>query len=92
MAICRPGASTRPGWMPSGRFTDHLRDALPWMGRFDVADVPGRGQPGAGEINYVHLPKVLEAEGYDGLVPFELDPVDGDSDRAARACRQVFGF
>ena len=65
MAICRPGAPTRPGWMPSGRFTDHLRDALP---------------------------RVLEAEGYDGLVPFELDPVDGDSDRAARVCRQVFGF
>ncbi len=52
------------------------------MGRFDVADVPGRGQPGTGEINFVHLRKVLEAEGYDGLVSFELDPVDGDSDRA----------
>ena len=49
--------------MPSGRFTDHLRDALPWMGRFDVADVPGREQPGTGEINYVHLRRVLEAEG-----------------------------
>ena len=100
LALCR--AVNHPGvrlafdcfhqQLSGGRLTDHLREALPWMGRFDVADVPGRGQPGTGEINYVHLRKVLEAEGYDGLVSFELDPVDGDSDRAARACRQVFGF
>ncbi len=100
LALCR--AVNHPGvrlafdcfhqQLSGGRLTDHLREALPWMGRFDVADVPGRGQPGTGEINFVHLRKVLEAEGYDGLVSFELDPVDGDSDRAARDCRELFGF
>lgn len=78
--------------LSGGRLTDNLLAALPWMGRFDVADVPGRGQPGTGEINYPHLRAVLESRGYDGPVSFELDPQGGDSDRAARACRRVFGF
>ena len=78
--------------LSGGRLTDNLLQALPWMGRFDVADVPGRGQPGTGEINFVHLRKVLEAKGYDGLISFELVPEGGDSDRAALACRRVFGF
>ncbi|MCY4650634.1 MAG: TIM barrel protein [bacterium] len=78
--------------LSGGRLTDNLLAALPWMGRFDVADVPGRGQPGTGEINYAHLRRVLEAQGYDGLVSFELVPQGGDSDRAARACRRGFGF
>ena len=78
--------------LSGGRLTDHLVEALPWMARFDVADVPGRGQPGTGEINYPHLRAVLQARGYDGVVSFELDPPKGDSDRAAQACREVFGF
>ena len=78
--------------LSGGRLTDNLLRALPWMGRFDVADVPGRGQPGTGEINFAHLRGVLESQGYDGLVSFELDPRGGDSDRAARACRRVFDF
>lgn len=78
--------------LSGGRLTDHLVEALPWMARFDVADVPGRGQPGAGEINYPYLLGVLESHGYDGLISFEMVPRDGDSDRAARACRRVFGF
>ena len=78
--------------LSGGRLTDHLREALPWMARFDVADVPGRGQPGTGEINFAHLRRVLESEGYEGLVSFEVDPVAGESDVAARACRELFGF
>ena len=78
--------------LSGGRLTDHLREALPWMARFDVADVPGRGQPGTGEINFAHLRRVLESEGYEGLVSFEVDPVGGESDVAARACRELFGF
>ncbi len=78
--------------LSGGRLTDNLIAALPWMGRFDVADVPGRTQPGTGEINYPYLRQVLESRGYDGLISFELDPEGGDSDRAASACREVFGF
>lgn len=78
--------------LSGGRLTDNLLAALPWMCRFDVADVPGRGQPGTGEINYPYLRRVLRSQGYDGLVSFELDPHGGDSDRAAQACREIFGF
>ncbi len=100
VAICR--AVDHPGvrlafdcyhqQLSGGRLTDNLLAALPWMGRFDVADVPGRTQPGTGEINYPYLRQVLESQGYDGLISFELDPKGGDSDRAALACREVFGF
>ena len=62
------------------------------MARFDVADVPGRGQPGTGEINFAHLRRVWESEEYDGLVSFEVDPGGGEGDVAARACRELFGF
>ena len=60
--------------LSGGRLTDNLVEALPWMARFDVADVPGRGRPGAGEINYPYLRGVLESRGYDGLVSFEMVP------------------
>ena len=78
--------------LSGGRLTHHLREAIAWMARFDVADVPGRGQPGTGEINFAHLRGVLESEGYDGVISFEVDPAGGDSDAAVRACRRVFGF
>lgn len=78
--------------LSGGRLTDNLIEALPWMARFDVADVPGRGSPGSGEINFAYLRTVLESQGYDGVVSFEMDPPDGESDRAARACLRVFGF
>lgn len=78
--------------LSGGRLTDNLVEALPWMARFDVADVPGRSQPGDGEINFPYLRRVLESHDYHGVVSFEMDPRDGDSDRAAQACRKMFGF
>lgn len=78
--------------LSGGRLTDHLLEALPWIARFDVADVPGRGHPGTGEINYRHLRRILESEGYEGVVSFEMDPGSGGSDQAARACREMFEF
>jgi hydroxypyruvate isomerase len=39
-----------------------------------VADSPGRGEPGTGEIHYPYLFGVLEELGYDGYVGLEYNP------------------
>jgi hydroxypyruvate isomerase len=75
-----------------GRLTDHLLHALPWTSSVHLADVPGRHQPGAGEINFHHIRRVLEGAGYDRQLTFEVIPLDGDSDAAVAAIKEVFPF
>jgi hydroxypyruvate isomerase len=75
-----------------GRLTDNLISSLPYVARVDVADVPGRHQPGTGEINYVHIRRVLEEHGFDGQVTFETVPVDGDSEAAVAAIKEIWPF
>jgi hydroxypyruvate isomerase len=72
-----------------GRLIDHLRAALPFCARVDVADVPGRGQPGTGEINFATIRRVLEEEGFEGQVTFEIVPQGGE-ERAIADLREVF--
>ena len=42
--------------------------SLPWIGEVQVADNPGRCEPGSGEINYNGVAKALKAMGYSGPV------------------------
>jgi len=44
-----------------------------------VADVPGRHEPGTGEINYIRVFEALERLGYDGWVGAEYRPLAGTS-------------
>ena len=44
---------------------------LPWIGEIQVADVPGRFQPGTGEINYINIAKALYEMGYRGPIGME---------------------
>ncbi len=41
---------------------------------FHVADVPGRHEPGTGEINYRNVFKSISESGYDGFVGLEFWP------------------
>src|SRR6056300_1360390 len=45
--------------------------AVPWMGEVQVADNPGRCEPGTGEIAYASVAQALGAMGYDGPVALE---------------------
>lgn len=74
-----------------GRLIDNLVDGLPWIASVHIADVPGRGAPGSGEINFHSLRRVLEEQGYDRQLTFEVVP-DGDPDAAVAACKAVFPF
>lgn len=44
------------------------------IGHFQVADNPGRHEPGTGEINYPYLFALLDRLGYDGWVGCEYKP------------------
>jgi hydroxypyruvate isomerase len=45
--------------------------ALPLVGEIQVADVPGRCEPGTGEISHPAIATALDRLGYDGVVALE---------------------
>lgn len=54
-----------------GNLIELLRRAGPFIGEVQVADVPGRCEPGTGEINYRAIAAALEEMGYQGTVGLE---------------------
>ncbi|MEK6301194.1 MAG: TIM barrel protein [Acidobacteriota bacterium] len=44
------------------------------IAHFHVADVPGRHEPGSGEINYANVFRSIAASGYQGFVGLEYKP------------------
>ena len=51
-----------------------LECLLPWIGHIQIADNPGRHQPGTGEINFSRLFEALDTTGYQGWVGAEYHP------------------
>ena len=72
-----------------GNLIELVRTALPHIGEIQVADVPGRCEPGTGEINYQAVARALADAGYDGTVGLEAW-ASGDSDAALEAFRAAF--
>ncbi|MGQ9491017.1 MAG: hydroxypyruvate isomerase [Anaerolineae bacterium] len=58
-----------------GELANTLRAHLERIGHIQIADNPGRGQPGTGEINYRFLFDFMDAIGYVGYVGLEYVPV-----------------
>jgi hydroxypyruvate isomerase len=52
--------------------------------------VPGRCEPGTGEINYPAIAAALVDMGYAGTVGLEAWAADGDSDRALTRFQAAF--
>jgi hydroxypyruvate isomerase len=52
------------------------------IGHIQVADVPGRNQPGTGEINFQFLLDKLARDAYEGYIGLEYRPLDGDTERS----------
>ena len=51
-----------------------IERAMPAIGRMQLADNPGRGEPGSGEINYPWLLARIDALGYRGAIGCEYRP------------------
>ncbi len=73
-----------------GNLIETVRKGLPWIGEIQVADVPGRCEPGTGEINYARIGAELKALGFDGVVGLE-GWASGDSHEALSAFIAAFG-
>ncbi len=58
-----------------GYLGEDIRRCLPKIAHVQIADNPGRHQPGTGEINYPSLLRHLERLGYAGWVGCEYDPL-----------------
>lgn len=58
-----------------GNLVKTIRNNMDRIGHVQVADCPGRHQPGTGEINYRFVLKALEETGYDGYVGLEYVPL-----------------
>jgi len=72
-----------------GNLIELVRDALPHIGEIQVADVPGRCEPGTGEINYGAIARALDAAGYAGVVGLEAW-AQSDPDAALDAFEAAF--
>ncbi len=73
-----------------GNLIELLRTCLPYVGEVQVADVPGRCEPGTGEINYPAVARALADLGYTGVVALEAF-ASGDTEVAIEAFRAAFG-
>lgn len=62
---------------------------LPWIGEVQVADNPGRCEPGTGEINYRGVALALKDMGYSGPVGLESF-ASGEEETALEAFRATF--
>ena len=57
-----------------GNLVANLREHFDHIGHVQIADSPGRGEPGTGEIHYPYVLAALEGLGYDGYVGLEYNP------------------
>jgi hydroxypyruvate isomerase len=57
-----------------GNLVANLREYIALIGHVQIADSPGRGEPGTGEIHYPYVLAVLEDLGYDGYIGLEYNP------------------
>jgi|FLYN01.1.fsa_nt_gi hydroxypyruvate isomerase len=62
-----------------GNIVNTLRRSINQIAHIQIADVPGRHQPGTGELNYPYIFSQIDAMGYDGYIGLEYNPVDGDT-------------
>ncbi len=72
-----------------GNLIELVERALPYIGEIQVADVPGRREPGTGEIRYPAVATALDRIGYGGVVGLEAW-ASADSTAALQRFRAAF--
>ena len=71
-----------------GNIIHTLNTYIDAIGYIHIADVPGRHEPGTGEINYPNVFKTLKELNYEGIIGFELTPL-GDSEEAVYRIKNI---
>lgn len=65
-----------------GNLVATLTEHAPNIAHIQVADSPGRGEPGTGEINYPFVLQAIERLGYDGWIGLEYNPTTASTDES----------
>ncbi len=72
-----------------GNLIDLVERALPFIGEIQIADVPGRQEPGTGEIHYPAIAAALRRLHYHGVIGLE-GWASGEPERALERFRAAF--
>jgi len=71
-----------------GNLVNTITNNINLIGHFHVADVPGRHEPGTGEINYCNILSRINDLEYDGYIGLEFIPLK-DSKDALRKVKEI---
>lgn len=70
-----------------GNLIEKLENNIPYLGLVHIADVPGRHEPGTGEINYENIYRKLAQLKYNRIIAMEFYPI-GDQVATLRKARE----
>lgn len=65
-----------------GNLAATIAEHLPDIAHIQIADSPGRGEPGTGEIDFGFLLARIEELGYDGWIGLEYRPSHGSTEES----------
>jgi len=68
-----------------GNLIETIRGNADILKHVHIADVPGRKEPGTGEINYANVLKAVDQVGFQGYCGFEFSPSDNSAAALMRA-------
>ena len=67
-----------------GNLVATVTEFLPRIGHIQIADSPGRGEPGTGEINFPFVLDAIEELGYEGWIGLEYNPTTQTTEDSLR--------
>jgi hydroxypyruvate isomerase len=70
--------------LEDGDLIEKFTAGIDQVAHVQIGDVPGRHQPGTGEINHANLLKAVRAAGYRGKIGLEFLPLDQDDAKAVK--------
>jgi hydroxypyruvate isomerase len=74
-----------------GNIINTLEKNIDLIGHIHIADVPGRREPGTGEINYSNIYNKLIELDYKNFAGFEYQPTNSTED-SVLSIRNIFNF
>jgi hydroxypyruvate isomerase len=70
--------------LEDGDLIEKFTAGVDQVAHVQIGDVPGRHQPGTGEVNHANLLKAVRTAGYHGKIGLEFLPLDQDDSKAVK--------
>jgi hydroxypyruvate isomerase len=68
--------------LEDGDLIEKFNAGVDQVAHVQIGDVPGRHQPGTGEVNHANLLRAVRAAGYAGKIGLEFMPLDQNDAKA----------